>query len=70
MFYRKNMGPKERVARTVVGGSMIAYAFAVAGIAAAWPMAAGGAMVILTGMVGFCPACAMVGRRSVEGPRQ
>jgi len=68
MFYRKNVGPKERIARLVVGGSMIAYAFVVAGISAAWPMAAGGAMVIVTGMVGFCPACAMVGRRPVEGP--
>ena len=69
MFYRKNMGPKERVARLVVGGSMIAYAFVVAGIAAAWPIAAGGAMVILTGTFGFCPACAVVGRRQAEPPR-
>jgi hypothetical protein len=69
MFYRKNMGPKERVARLVIGGSMIGYALVVAGIAAGWPMAAGGAMVIMTGMFGFCPACAMVGRRHEEPPR-
>jgi hypothetical protein len=69
MFYRKNMGPKERVARSLLGGSMIAYALLVAGISTAWPLAAAGAMVIATGMFGFCPACAMVGRRH-DGPPQ
>jgi hypothetical protein len=41
----------------------------VAGISTAWPLAAAGAMVIATGMFGFCPACAMVGRRHDGPPR-
>jgi hypothetical protein len=27
------------------------------------------ARVTLTGLIGFCPACAMAGRKSLEGPR-
>lgn len=69
MFYRKNMGPAERVLRLVAGETMVIVAFAVLGIwPRGWLMAAGGLMVVVTGMVGFCPACAMLGRRSSERP--
>jgi hypothetical protein len=30
---------------------------------------ASGVFSALTGLVGFCPACAMAGRKSLEGPR-
>jgi hypothetical protein len=69
MFYRKNMGSTERVLRLAAGGLMVAFAFAVLGFwPRGWLLAAGGVMMVATGMVGFCPACAMVGRRPVEGP--
>jgi len=32
-------------------------------------LAASGVFTALTGQVGFCPACAMAGRKSLEGPR-
>jgi len=71
MFSRKNMGPKERIARLAAGGSMLACAiFLVGASPLGWLLAGSGVMTVVTGMVGFCPACAMVGRRPVEGPRQ
>jgi len=70
MFYRKNMGPKERIARLVAGGSMLACAFVLGGISPmAWLLGGSGVMTVVTGMVGFCPACAMAGRRPVGPPR-
>jgi hypothetical protein len=32
-------------------------------------LAASGVFTALTGLFGFCPACAMVGRKSLEGLR-
>jgi hypothetical protein len=67
MFYRKNMGPKERWVRGVLGGGMVVGAFALLGATPlALMVAGGGVMAVLTGMVGFCPACAMVGRAPAE----
>ncbi len=28
-----------------------------------------GVLTALTGLMGFCPACAMAGRKALEGPR-
>jgi hypothetical protein len=70
MFYRKNMGAMERVARLVAGGSMLACAFFLLGISPmGWLLAGAGVMTAGTGLVGFCPACAMAGRGPVAGPR-
>ena len=67
MFYVKNVPNWERVLRIVLG-------LMAAGIAAAsWgsPLAVGagvmGAMIAMTGLVGFCPLCAMVGRKLDKG---
>jgi hypothetical protein len=69
MFYRKNMGPKERVARLAAGGLMVGCALALVGISPmGWLLAGSGVMTIVTGLVGFCPACAIVARPPVEGP--
>lgn len=69
MFYRKNVAPTERAVRAVAGGLMIACAWALAGATPlGWLMAGAGVMTVVTGMVGFCPACAMAGRRPIEGP--
>ena len=114
MFYRKNMGSKERWAR-VIGGALIVacsleerWLFAtpnsllpffgrrwsdgpdegrdrtVPGRSSrprvvrsltqiglsplGWGLAISGVLTALTGLVGFCPACAMGGRKSLEGP--
>ncbi|MEH2566949.1 YgaP family membrane protein [Bradyrhizobium sp. AZCC 2289] len=53
MFYRKNLSGWERAARVVGGAAMIAGGL----------LACSGVVTALTGFVGFCPMCAMVGRR-------
>lgn len=68
MFYVKNVPTWERILRVVMGVMALAFA------AANWrgsglAMAAGvmGAVLSMTGLVGFCPMCAMVGRKLDKG---
>jgi len=70
MFYRKNLPGWERVMRSVGGVVMIAYGLfgmpglpGTPGAMAGYLIAGTGAVAILTGFFGFCPMCAMVGRR-------
>ena len=69
MWYRKNLFAWEQWTRIVAGIAMIAggllylpgwpgYAVAISGIALA-----------VTGVFGWCPACAMIGRKPVEKVR-
>lgn len=70
MLYRKNVGTVERWARLAAGASMAVWGLAFAdNTAMGWLAAAGGAGLVLTAFFGWCPACAMVGRKPVEGPR-
>lgn len=65
MFYRKNVGGKERVLRLVIGCLMILCGLAGLKATLLGLLVAGaGAMTILTGMFGYCPACAMVGKKT------
>lgn len=70
MFYRKNVGPKERWARGLTGAVMVACGLLGLG---ATPLgllvACAGVVTVVTGLVGFCPACAMVGRKPPGTPR-
>ena len=69
MFYRKNVGPTERALRFIAGVSMVIGALALLGTTPLGLLVAGtGVVSVATGLVGFCPACAMVGRRPVAGP--
>jgi len=70
MFYRKNLPGWERVMRSVGGVVMIAYGLfgmpglpGTPGAMAGYLIAGTGTVAILTGFFGFCPMCAMVGRR-------
>ena len=73
MFYRKNLPGWERAMRTIGGVVMVAYgllgmpglppAASMPGTMAGYLIAGTGAVAILTGFFGFCPMCAMVGRR-------
>jgi hypothetical protein len=70
MFYRKNLPGWERAMRTIGGALMIAYGLpgmpglsGMSGTMAGYLIAASGGAAILTGFFGFCPMCAMVGRR-------
>jgi hypothetical protein len=68
MLYRKNVGTKESVARLLSGVLIIACSLALIGLTPLGLVLAGsGLAMALTGVFGYCPACAMVGRRPVEG---
>lgn len=64
MLYPKNLPAWERVLRVVAAVALIAVGLVgPLGTTLGWLVAASGAFVALTGFVGFCPACAMVGRK-------
>ena len=64
MLYVKNVPAWERAVRVVAGVAMIGCGFfGLKGLAIGYLIAAVGALTLLTGFVGFCPMCAMAGRR-------
>ena len=64
-WYVKNVPVGERVLRVVVGvGGAVAAVLLVPGVLG-WVAGASVAGLALTGLVGFCPMCAMVGRKPV-----
>ena len=70
MFYRKNMGSKERWARVIGGALIVAWSLTQIGLTqAGLVLAISGVLTALTGLSGFCPACALVGRKSLGVPR-
>ena len=67
MFYRKNVGGVERIARALVALVMITCAFtAFSQSPLQWILLLSGVITLLTGLVGVCPACALAGRRRVD----
>ena len=70
MFYRKNMGSKESWARVIGGALIVACSLTQIGLTLlGLVLAISGVLTALTGQVGFCPACAMAGRKPLEDPR-
>ena len=66
MLYKKNLPGWERVARVVAGLAMVAcgvLAPALSGSVVGYAIAISGVVALLSGFVGFCPMCAMAGRR-------
>ena len=66
MFYRKNVPSWERIMRVVAGILMIACGLVgpgIAGTPVGIIIAITGSVTLVTGFIGFCPACAMVGRK-------
>jgi hypothetical protein len=66
MLFRKNLPGWERVVRAVAGVAMIAGGLlgpGLAGTPVGMIVAASGGVTILTGFFGYCPACALAGRR-------
>lgn len=64
MFYVRNIPAWKRVLRVLMGLAALMYAGSSIGIS---NMGVGvgiiGAMLAMTGLIGFCPVCAMVGRK-------
>lgn len=68
MFYVKNVPNGERILRVVMGVMALGFAAMNWG-ASNLAVGAGviGAVLAMTGLVGFCPMCAMVGRKFDNG---
>ena len=64
MFYIKNLPGWERVLRIITGLACLGFAYMNWG--SSWLSVAaglGGAVAAVTGLAGFCPMCAMLGRK-------
>ena len=68
MFYRKNMRGWEQIVRLLAGAAMVACGLiGLAGNPVGYFVAAVGVITALTGVIGYCPACAVAGRRVDAG---
>ena len=63
MWYVKNVPNGERVLRVLAGLMGTGAALALLPSPWSWGGAASAAGLTLSGLLGFCPACAMVGRK-------
>lgn len=64
MLFFKNVPPVERVLRLFAGIAIIAVGWVeYQGQIFGYTLIASGIIAIMTGFVGFCPMCAMVGRK-------
>jgi len=64
VLYQKNLPIWERGLRVMAAAAMIGYGLiALQGTGIGYLLAGAGVLTALTGFLGFCPACAMVGRR-------
>ena len=63
MFYVKNVPTWERVLRVVAGLAVAVWGLLALGGLWGAMAALSAAGIMLSGLVGFCPACAMVGRK-------
>jgi len=64
-FYVNNLPNWERAVRIVVALVIVIGGATLAATPWNWLLVAAGIGFALTGLVGFCPACALVGRRTL-----
>jgi len=62
-FYVKNVPGWERALRLVLGAAAAGFALYTFAGPTGWLLAGSAAGIAVTGLVGFCPMCAMAGRR-------
>jgi hypothetical protein len=63
MFYVKNVPGWERLVRVLAGLLAAAFGLFALGGASGVGLALGAAGIVASGLFGFCPMCALVGRR-------
>lgn len=63
MIYVKNLPLWERLLRIGLGMAAVVYAVLMLNGTWGWVLTASGVAAALTGVFGFCPACALAGRR-------
>jgi Protein of unknown function (DUF2892) len=69
LLYQKNMAGWESWVRVFAGAMMIACGLlGLKGMPVGYLIAGIGAMTVLTGIFGYCPACAMAGRKLNSEP--
>lgn len=67
MFYRKNVSKRERIVRFIAGALMILCGLLGLQATPLGLLVAGvGVVTLVTGGIGYCPACAMAGRKLPE----
>ena len=65
MIYAKNLPVWERWSRAAAGIALMIYAMVgVGGGLVGWTLIGAGVVAVLTAFFGFCPMCAMIGRRT------
>lgn len=69
MFYVKNLPWWERILRIGAGLAVMVCAVLYLDAYGRWGVMAAGLAVAMTGLVGFCPACALAGRRLAKRSR-
>jgi hypothetical protein len=68
MLYRKNVGSEEGWGRVLLGALIVAGSLTQLGTTPlGLALVASGVFTALTGLFGYCPACAMVGRKLPQG---
>ena len=70
MIYQKNIYAREQICRVCLGLALAVGAWwLLSSRLASGAIIAGGVVLAITGVAGFCPMCAMAGRRPVTpGP--
>jgi len=68
-WYRKNIRQWEQWSRVVAGVAMVVAAVAVASVLGTVLLLGGGVFMVVTGFVGWCPACAAIGRSIEDSDR-
>ena len=64
MIYRKNLPGWERAVRVLAGCAMITCGLlGLKGLPVGYIIACAGVITLITGFVGYCPACAVAGRK-------
>ncbi|WP_267226214.1 YgaP family membrane protein [Dyella silvae] len=68
-FFVKNVPVLERIIRVLVAAAIVILGLAYLTSPWNWIAAIAGVGFGLTGVIGFCPACALVGRRLARSAR-
>ncbi|MGX9431079.1 YgaP family membrane protein [Bradyrhizobium sp. LeoA1S1] len=68
IWYRKNVGGWERAARLIGGGLMLICGVVALHVSPLGLLLSGaGVVTLVTGVFGYCPACAVAGREPLKG---
>jgi hypothetical protein len=66
-FFIKNVPPAERLVRVLAAAGVLLWG-ALSGGPLGFTLMAGAVGFAVTGLIGFCPMCALVGRKLKEKP--